>query len=36
LRFLAARVPLQELVARAGEAGFESWLADRIARSAPP
>lgn len=36
LRFLVARVPLRELVAPAGEAGFASWLADRIGRPAPP
>jgi hypothetical protein len=35
LRFLAARVRLQELVARAGDAGFERWVADRLARAAP-
>ena len=35
LRFLAARTPLPELVARAGDAGFERWVADRLAGAAP-
>jgi hypothetical protein len=35
LRFLAGRIPLPELVARAGDAGFEPWVADRLARAAP-
>jgi hypothetical protein len=33
LRFLAARTPLPELMARAGEAGFEAWVAERLARA---
>ena len=31
LRFLAARIPLPELVERAGDVGFEGWLAERLA-----
>ncbi len=31
VRFLAARVPLPELVARAGDAGLEGWVAERLA-----
>ena len=31
LRLLAARIPLPELVARAGDAGFEGWVAERLA-----
>jgi len=30
LRFVAGRIPLPELVARAGDAGFEAWLAARL------
>jgi len=32
LRFLAERVPLAELVARAADVGFEGWLRERLGR----